>query len=139
MESKIEILDFKHEGYKKLVTYDSWRVAMLNYIENLNPLLIDSVQAHLKTDETFILLEGKCILYLCDVVDDVVVDTQGIDMEQHKVYNIKKGVYHTHTLSMDGKVLIVENEDTADYNSPRIYIDEEIQNRFHAIMSRLWK
>ena len=112
---------------------------MLNYIKELNPLLIDNVQAHLKTDESFILLEGKCILYLCDVVDNEIKDIQGIDMKPHKVYNIKKGVYHSHTLSKDGKVLIVENEDTDDFNSPKIYISPDIQNKFNAIMNRYWK
>ena len=37
---------------------------------------------------------------------------------QEKLYNVKKGVWHTHTLDKDGTVLIVENQDTNDDNSP---------------------
>jgi hypothetical protein len=39
-------------------------------------------------------------------------------MEPYKIYNIKKSVWHTHTLSRDGKVLIVENRNTTLDNSP---------------------
>ena len=34
------------------------------------------------------------------------------------VYNVKKAVWHTHTLSPDAKVLVVENRDTTYDNSP---------------------
>ena len=40
------------------------------------------------------------------------------DMTPLKVYNVKKAVWHTHTLSKDASVLVVENRNTAFYNSP---------------------
>lgn len=138
MESKIQVREYNHEGFSKLITFDKWTIAILNYIDELEPLFIPHIQAHLKTDESFILLQGRCILYLFDVEDGVIKDIQGIDMEPHKVYNIKKGVYHTHTLTRNGKVLIVENEDTTDYNSPIIKIDADVQNQLDAIRNRLW-
>jgi len=41
-------------------------------------------------------------------------------MEPEKIYDIKRGVWHSHVLSEDAKVLIVENENTSPLNSPRI-------------------
>lgn len=138
MESKVEIREYNQEGFSRIVTFDKWTIAILNYIEELEPLFIENIQAHLKTDESFILLQGRCILYLFDVEDGVVTDIQGIDMEPNKVYNIKKGVYHTHTLTKNAKVLIVENECTTDYNSPIIKIGTDVQNQLDAIRNRLW-
>lgn len=138
MKSKIEIREFNDKGYEGLISFEAWKIAMLNYHEELEPLNIGHVQAHLQTDESFILLEGKCILFLTDIVDNKIVDIQAINMEQHKVYNIKKGVYHTHTLTKDAKVLIVENENTNDFNSPIHYIDETVQSRFYSLMCNLW-
>ena len=43
---------------------------------------------------------------------------QLLQLEPGKIYNVKKGVWHTHTLSQDAKVLVVENRDTTYDNSP---------------------
>jgi len=60
-------------------------------------------------------------------------------MERGKIYNVKKGVYHTHTLSKDAKVLIVENDDTSDDNSPKFMIDKDTNNILLKIKNELWK
>ena len=38
-------------------------------------------------------------------------------MESGKMYNVKRGVWHTVVLSRDGSVLIVENRNTSRENS----------------------
>jgi hypothetical protein len=40
------------------------------------------------------------------------------DMQPLKLYNVKKAVWHSHTLSPDASVLIVENRYTTYDNSP---------------------
>lgn len=139
MKSKIEVHEFNEAGYSKLFSYEEWRVAMLNYIDELEPLNIKHVEAHNKTDEAFILLEGKCILYLCDVVENRISDIQAVNLERNKVYNIKKGIFHTHVLSRNAKVLIVENENTSDDNSTKINITQEQQLTLYSRMQQLWK
>lgn len=139
MSSKVEINAFTSEGYKEIVIYDAWRVAMLNYIDELLPERIDNFQAHLNTDEVFVLLEGKCILYTADIIDNTIHNIEGIDMIKGKVYNMKKGVYHTHTLSEDAKVLIVENDDTCLENSPKYMIDKHVNEVLFSIRNDLWK
>ena len=139
MKVKIEITDFSNEGYKELVIYDTWRVAMLNYIDELLPEKINNFQAHLKTDEVFVLLEGRCILYTADITNNNIHNIEGIDMIKGKVYNMKKGVYHTHTLSIDAKVLIVENDDTALENSPQYWIDKRVNDQLVSIKNALWE
>ena len=139
MNTKIEIKEYKDFGYKSVFSYDAWRVAILNYIDELLPINIDNFQAHLNTDEVFVLLEGKCILYTADITNNHISNIEGLDMERGKIYNVKKGVYHTHTLSKDAKVLIVENDDTSDDNSPKFMIDKDTNNILLKIKNELWK
>jgi hypothetical protein len=48
-------------------------------------------------------------------------------MEPFKIYNVKKGAWHTHSLSEDGMVLVVENRDTTYDNSPFCQLTEAQQ------------
>ena len=41
-------------------------------------------------------------------------------MEPELVYNIRKGVWHTHVLEDDTTVVVVENSDTVPENSPKM-------------------
>lgn len=138
MNEKYEVKQFKEEGYQRLINHESWTVAMLNYIDELEPLNIKNVQAHTLTDEVFVLLEGRCILYVCEIENGRITNIEPIDMESNKVYTIKKGIYHTHTLSKDGKVLIIENENTSDDNSPVIDLSDYERQQLYDIMNKLW-
>nr|WP_275113938.1 hypothetical protein [Psychromonas antarctica] len=112
---------------------------MLNYIDELDADKIDNFQCHNETDEVFVLLSGKCILF-CAELDEKnnIIEIISWDMEINKIYNIKRGVYHTHTLNKEAKVLIVENRDTDDNNSPKIMIDEHIRDKLKAITTKHW-
>ena len=121
----IQVKAFEEIGYRPLVDYGAWRVAMLNYIDELLPENIDNVKQHSDTDEVFVLLSGQCILFTADVAGDVVTGVQACPMEAGTVYNVPKGVYHTHTLTPGTKVLIVENVDTTDSNSPKVRLSPD--------------
>ena len=121
----IQVSAFEEVGYRPLVDYGAWRVAMLNYIDELLPENIDNVQQHSETDEVFALLSGQCILFTAEVRGETISDIQACPMEAGKVYNVPKGVYHTHTLTPGAKVLIVENVDTNDNNSPKVRLSPD--------------
>ncbi|MGK0273471.1 MAG: cupin superfamily acireductone dioxygenase involved in methionine salvage [Cocleimonas sp.] len=135
----LEVSGFDAVGYAPVVDFQTWRVAMLNYIDELEADKIDNFQCHSKTDEVFVLLSGKCILF-CAQVDDKenIIDIVSWDMQINQTYNIKRGVYHTHTLSEDAKVLIVENSDTDDNNSPKIMIDKRVRQQLVEITTEKW-
>ena len=44
--------------------FATWRVALLNYIDELRPELLDTMQRHDETDEVFGVLEARCVLFL---------------------------------------------------------------------------
>lgn len=135
----LEVSSYDAAGYSPVVDFHTWRVAMLNYIEELDADKIDNFQCHNETDEVFVLLSGKCILFCAELdIKNNIIDIISWDMEINKTYNIKHGVYHTHTLSEEAKVLIVENRDTDDNNSPKIIIDNTVRHRLMEITSELW-
>ena len=117
-DTPIRIHDVQAEGYHPVVDYHTWRVAILNYIDELLPENIDAVQQHAETDEVFVLLAGQCILFTAEVEGDTVQSMSACPMKPGKIYNVPQGVYHTHTLTPGTSVLIVENVDTNDENSP---------------------
>jgi ureidoglycolate hydrolase len=133
----IEIKEYSGEGYKPIIDYDAWRVALLKYCDELLPNEIDKMQRHDETDEVFVLLQGKCILFLADGKDQV-GEIIAENMEPLKIYNIKKSVWHTHTLSEDAVVLIVENVDTTIENSPEINLSKKEQNKLINFTELLW-
>lgn len=124
----IEIKEYKEAGYKPVVDYGEWRVAVLNYCEELLPENIDKMQKHNQTDEVFVLLSGHCRLFLAEGEEEI-KDIYAQEMEPYKMYNIKRSVWHTHSLSKDAMVLIIENRDTSLKNSPEKELTEKQKNK----------
>ncbi len=121
----VETYTFEESGYQKLFHHQDWRVAMLNYIEELEIENLCYVESHTDTDEVFVLLNGSCTIYVAELKDGMINGFHTIKLEPHKIYKIPAGIYHTHTLSKDAKVLVIEQEDTSYDNSPRIYFTKE--------------
>ena len=136
-ESLLEVRAHDAPDYKPLIDYQSWRVALMNYTPDLTPDKIDRMQKHTETDEVFVLLQGRCILFLGEG-DEAVTNVHAADMEPNKLYNVKRGIWHSHTFSEDAKVLIVENRDTTDENSPFVDLSEEQQKQIMELTNNLW-
>ena len=123
-ESLIEIREYNGPDYQPLVDYQNWRVAIINYTSDLTPDKINRMQKHTETDEVFVLMTGRCILFVSEG-EESITKIYAVDMEPYKAYNIKRGVWHSHTFSEDARVLIVENRDTVVENSPFVPLSEE--------------
>jgi hypothetical protein len=137
-ESLIEIREHNEPDYKPLIDYQSWLVALINYTADYLPKKIDRMQKHTETDEVFVLLAGQCILFLGEG-DESVMKVHAVDMELFKLYNVKKGVWHSHTFSEDAKVLIVENRDTVLANSPFVGLSEAQYKEVVELTEKLWR
>ena len=138
MKELYEVKSYTGIGYSPVIDYESWRVAVLNYIDELDAENIDHMQKHNDTDEVFVLLKGDCILYIGHY-EDKLTDIEAINMEQGKLYNIKRGTFHTHTLNQEAMVLIIENQDTCDDNSPKIPLDDIQKTTVIALRDKLWQ
>lgn len=128
-EKLLQISGYEGEGYQPLVRYEGWRVAILRYCDELLPENIDRFQRHDLTDEVFVLLDGHCTLYLADGEDEI-GEINAQPLEPMKLYNVKKGAWHSHTLNKDATVLVIENDNTQDYvNSPYKSLTAEQRKR----------
>lgn len=137
-ETLIEVRDHTGPDYKPLIDFQTWRVALMNYTDDLTPDKINRMQKHTETDEVFVLMAGRCILFIGEG-EDSVTKVHAVDMEPYKLYNVKRGVWHSHTFSRDARVLIVENRDTVDANSPFVGLSGEQQKKVVDLTNSLWK
>ena len=136
-ETLIEIREHHEPDYKPLIDYQSWRVAVINYTDDLLPEKINRVQKHTETDEVFVLMTGRCILFIGEG-EESVTKIHAVDMELYKAYNVKKGVWHSHTFSKDARVLIVENCDTVVENSPFVPLSESQCGDVVRLTKEIW-
>ena len=127
-DNSLEVSAFNGEGYLPLIDFESWRVAELRYIDELEPDRIDNMQKHNETDEIFVVLSGDFTLFLGGQGDDI-GEISAIKLEPLKLYNVKKGTFHTHTPEKNCTFLIIENKNTSDVNSPKIKITKEQSKR----------
>jgi ureidoglycolate hydrolase len=123
-ETLLKVDTFEGIGYQPVVDYESWRVAFLRYHPELLPENITQMQRHDETDEVFVLLEGQCILLIGEGKDEI-EGVHTVDMQPFLIYNVKRGCWHSHTLSKDARILIVENRETSDNNSPKINLSQQ--------------
>jgi ureidoglycolate hydrolase len=131
-ETLLEIRDYQGEGYQPLVDYCDWRVAILRYLDELQPERIDSMERHTETDEVFVLLLGQGVLIMggCEAQVEHIYPQV---MERGKIYNVKRNAWHTILLSRDASVLLVENRDTGNHNSEVTRLSGEIR---HSILEQ---
>jgi mannose-6-phosphate isomerase-like protein (cupin superfamily) len=135
--SLLAIHQHNGEGYRPLVDYGAWRVAVLNYSPDLLPERLTRMQRHNETDEVFVLLEGRCILFIGEGQERV-TRCHAEDLRPGWVYNVRRAVWHTHTLSRDAKVLVVENRETTYDNSPFCPLSVELQGEILRRVRELW-
>ncbi|TVR92638.1 MAG: hypothetical protein EA428_03485 [Spirochaetaceae bacterium] len=127
IEHLVQEIEYNGEGYSPVVDFGAWRVAVLNFHPELLPENISAFHCHDETDEVFVLLSGRCLLYLGETDSAApgrIVAIHGINMQPGRVYNVSRGVWHSHTPSADAKVLLVENRDTDTSNSRELSLTE---------------
>ncbi len=133
----LEIHEYDGPGYRPLVDFDHWRVAVLNFSPELLPEYLTNMQRHNDTDEVFVLLAGRCILFTGEGTDTV-TRIHAEDLQPNRVYNVRQGVWHTHTLSPDARVLVVENRDTTYDNSPFTPLTDPQMGEIARLTGELW-
>jgi len=112
----LEVSDYAGEGFRPLIYFGTWRVAVLNYLDELRPENLKKVERHTETDEVFILMKGEGTLFL-GKGDKGPETLYPQVMDIGKLYNVKRNIWHTVALTPDASVLLVENGDTGTDNS----------------------
>ena len=115
MDNLLEILDCDEGAFTSLHTCGNWTVGIINFCERLREENVAKVECHYETDEIFIPVIGKSVLFIGKNRE------HRIETEIGKAYNVKKGTWHAIAISEDAKVFIVENKGTGSENSEIIY------------------
>ncbi len=131
----IEVSTYTGEGYRPVVDFDTWRVAVLRYIDELEIQNLKTMQKHNETDEVFVLLSGNCTLFSGGKGESI-REIDAVAMKPYQLYNVKRGTWHTHTLDKDAMVLIIENRNTSDENSPKLTLSEQQVGELRSIFLR---
>ncbi len=108
-ESKtgLDIYEWKETGYSPLVFSHDWMVSLLNWEPIFDLRNAGEIERHVHTDEVFILIKGKAVIFT--------VDEGGMQVKEMipgAVYNVLQGVWHNLLASQDASWVIVENRDT---------------------------
>jgi len=137
-ETLLEIREYDGIGYAPMIDSGAWRVAILRFVDELLPQRLGKMQRHDKTDEVFVLLAGRCILFIGEGTESVTA-IHAQDMEPMKLYNVKRSCWHTHTLNQDATVLIIENQDTNSSNSPETSLGVIQRGQLIELARHLWE
>ncbi|OGS20895.1 MAG: hypothetical protein A2252_00670 [Elusimicrobia bacterium RIFOXYA2_FULL_39_19] len=118
MDTKVlQIRKYKSKGFRPLIDFENWRVAMLNPCKDVSYGTLKALERHMKTDEVFVLLSGKAVL-LCGGGDKVPAeDLNPVVMKPKTVYNFPKACWHSIIMKKRAKILIVENTGTGQNNT----------------------
>jgi ureidoglycolate hydrolase len=123
-ENWLQIRSFEGKGFQPLVMFNGWRVAVLNYVDDIHPERNNMMERHTETDEVFVLMKGRGILFLGGNASEVdAIHPQA--MEIGIIYNVRRNTWHTILLSQDASVLIIENCDTNEQNTELVLLPQE--------------
>jgi ureidoglycolate hydrolase len=121
----LEIFSYEGKGYKPLVDFESWRVAILNDIPKYERGNITYLEKHIETDEVFILLKGSCELILAGS-GETPGEIERVVMQPERIYNVKKETWHSCMLLPGTTLVIVENSKTSEKNSIKFNLSASI-------------
>ncbi len=125
-ERVLEVRQYDGEGYRPLIDFGAWRVAILRWEPSMEPDKITYMERHVQTDEVFVLLYGQATLILggnSTQVDGIYPQK----VEGCKFYNVKQNAWHTVVLSPDASILIVEENNTGEENTEYCVLSENFR------------
>lgn len=107
LQDAVEAHTWAGEGYQPLVFSAGWMVALLNWEPLFDPAHLREIERHVQTDEVFILLRGRAVLF--------VATDQGLELLEMlpgALYNVRQGTWHNLVATRDAAWAIVEGRDT---------------------------
>ncbi len=104
---QLEIYEWDSEGFSPLVVYGEWLVALMNWEHRFDKSSVGNVERHNETDEVFVLICGKSILFVIEKTT-----LKSVDMKPGILYNVAARTWHNVVGTRNAKWLIVENNNT---------------------------
>ena len=117
---QVQVLNWTGQGFRPLVEYGSWTVALMNWEQRFDPSGVGDIERHTETDEVFVLTHGKSVLFIA-TEDGIRV----FDMVPGLIYNVTKGTWHSVIGTKETTWLIVESTNTTSQNTNHRSLAEE--------------
>lgn len=115
---KIETYSYSGTDFWAAKSTGTWKIGFLRASRRFTTL--GFWERHLLTDEMFVLLGGTATLYTKDKSG-----ITPVPMRQETVYNIPREVWHHIIVSTDATVLVIENSDTCQENTEKIFPESQ--------------
>jgi hypothetical protein len=103
-------------GYKAILDFDGWRVAMLRHSDATDRDRFNRIEKHNETHEVFILTEGEAHLIVAGI-DPLPEGYFVLPMRRNVAYNVLPGVWHHVVLSESAHIILFEKSNTSRDNS----------------------
>lgn len=124
------------QGFSPLLITNNWQVALINYDECFDIKNVKSIDIHFKTDEVFVLLEGRAVLITAEQKEGSYrFFTE--EMEKGKIYNVPVNTWHNIVLLPETKVLIVEDKNSHIGEYKIINLNDDEIKRLHSQLKLL--
>ncbi len=115
----ISIVSYEGEDFKAVVESGEWKIGILRYSERFSNFKV--LERHHLTEEAFVLLKGRAVLYVRDEENQIYT----YEMEECKVYNVHKDIWHHIVVDKDTTVLVIENRNTNKENTEKVVCNEK--------------
>lgn len=106
----IEVFNSDNDGFSKILDIENCIIGIIKGCESITEKNQKKTERHLDTEEIFIPIAGKSSLYVGE-------ERYKVELEIGKVYNVKKGVWHSFVSDIDALVVVVEKKGTGEKNS----------------------
>jgi mannose-6-phosphate isomerase-like protein (cupin superfamily) len=104
----VQALTFAGDDFQPVVESGGWLVALMNWSPRFDLSGWGEVERHTHTDEVFVLLKGRSVLF---VEADGGVEL--VDMVPGVVYNVLRSTWHNVIGTRDVQWLIVESQESS--------------------------
>jgi hypothetical protein len=111
-EGLLELGQYFDEGYKPVLDFHGWRVAMLRHADMVDARHLHQVERHRNTNEVFILTAGEADLILCEPGDEP-GEAYVLPMKHNVAYNIPDYGWHHVLMSKDAHIILFERTETS--------------------------
>ncbi|WP_283609921.1 cupin domain-containing protein [Faecalispora anaeroviscerum] len=113
---KIQSFEMNGEGMQRVYENEKWTIGIKNWKPANDITGTTCLERHNKTDELFVLLNGRCTLISAEEVDGE-LKLEALEMEPFKVYNIPQSLWHNTVTQKDTKMVLIEDVSTGMENS----------------------
>ena len=112
----IQLACYDGEGMNRVYENEKWMVGIKNWKPANDRTGLDCLERHNETDESFILLKGKCTLVYA-TQSGAGLELGAVKMEPYKLYTIPAGLWHNTVTERDTKLALIEDVSTGAENS----------------------